>query len=113
MTTDRTADPEPSGIGLADAIEMLRRDLLAARASGGGSDIQLPVESMTVELDVVATRSAGGKAGFRVPLVNVELGGSAGVSREATQRVTIQFGPPVDRTGKVVKVAQVTNEELG
>jgi hypothetical protein len=62
-------------LGLAEAIAALRDDLLKARAEGGKSDIQLPVESMTVELTVTATRSANGKAGFKVPIVEVELGG--------------------------------------
>src|ERR1035437_6705785 len=37
-------------LGLADAIGLLRDELLEAHAAGAGSDIQLPVESMTVEL---------------------------------------------------------------
>ncbi|WP_222270356.1 trypco2 family protein [Modestobacter marinus] len=66
------------GIGLADAIAMLRDDLLQARAAGAGAEIQLPVQSMTVELKVTATRKADGTAGFKVPIINVELGGSGG-----------------------------------
>jgi hypothetical protein len=57
------------GLGLADAIGLLRDDLLRAGAAGADSDIQLPVESMTVELTVTATRSLDGKAGFTVPVV--------------------------------------------
>ncbi len=45
------------GLGLADAIGLLRDELLQAQAAGAGSDIQLPVESMTVVLKVTATRS--------------------------------------------------------
>ena len=44
------------GLGLADAIALLRDELLEARVAGAGSDIQLPVESMTVDLTVTATR---------------------------------------------------------
>jgi NTP-dependent ternary system trypsin peptidase co-occuring protein len=67
------------GLGLADAIAVLRDELLRARAAGASSGIQLPVESMTVELTVTATRSLDGKAGFTVPLVGLELGGGGGV----------------------------------
>ena len=35
------------GLGLTDAIALLRDELLEAQAAGAGSDIQLPVESMT------------------------------------------------------------------
>jgi Trypsin-co-occurring domain 2 len=62
-------------LGLADAIGLLRDELLQAQAAGAGSDIQLPVQSMTVVLKVTATRSVDGKAGFKVPIVELELGG--------------------------------------
>ena len=55
------------GLGLAEAIQALRDDLLKARAAGATSDIQLPVESMTVELTITATREVNGKAGSRFP----------------------------------------------
>lgn len=83
-------------IDLAQAITLLRDGLLKARSEGAGDAIQLPVQSLTVELKVVAKRNAEGKAGFRVPIVNAELGGSAGVSNEQTQTVTVVFGSPVD-----------------
>jgi Trypsin-co-occurring domain 2 len=101
------------GLGLADAIGLLRDELLKARAAGGDSDIQLPVESMTVQLQVAATRTRDGKAGFSVPIVNVELGGSAGWQREMMQVVTVVFSGPVDREGNPVKVAQRSSERKG
>jgi hypothetical protein len=101
------------GLGLSEAIEVLRDELLKARASGAVSDIQLPVESMTVQLQVMATRTRDGKAGFSVPIVNVELGGSVGWQREAMQTMTVVFGGPVDREGRPVKVAQLRRERLG
>jgi hypothetical protein len=101
------------GLGLSEAIGLLRGELLAARAAGAGSDIQLPVESMTVELTVTATRSVDGKAGFTVPFVNLELGGGGGRERGSEQRVTVVFGGPVDREGRPVKVAQASSERKG
>lgn len=97
------------GIGLAEAIGQLRADLLTARAAGEGSEVRLPVESVVVELTVVASREAGGKAGFKVPFVEVELGGSGTVSSERTSTVTVTFGAPVDRDGQPIKVAQTGN----
>jgi hypothetical protein len=101
------------GVGLADAIESLRDELLKARAAGGDSDIQLPVESMTVELKVTATKSVDGKAGFKVPFVNLELGGGGSRERGSDQTVTVVFAGPVDRQGRPVKVAQRSTEPLG
>ena len=72
--TGRDAVPV-DGLGLADAIALLRDDLLKARAAGAGAEIQLPVESMTVVLKVTATRSVDGKAGFKVPVVELEVSG--------------------------------------
>jgi Trypsin-co-occurring domain 2 len=109
MVDKRSVD----GLGLAEAIELLRDDLLKARAAGADSEIQLPVESMTVELTVTATRSVDGKAGFKVPIVEVELGGGGSRERGSEQMVTVVFGGPVDREGRPVKVARATSELKG
>jgi hypothetical protein len=101
------------GLGLADAIGLLRDELLRARAAGADSDIQLPVESMTVELTVTATRSLDGKAGFTVPVVGLQLGGGGARERGSEQKVTVVFGGPVDRAGNPVKVAQPSSERKG
>jgi Trypsin-co-occurring domain 2 len=96
-------------LSLADAIGLLRDELLKARAAGAGSSIQLPVESMTVQLTVTASRSVDAKAGFTVPLVGVELGGGAGRQRGSEHLVTVVFGGPVDREGRPVRVAKATD----
>ena len=108
---DKDAGPA-EGIGLADAIGMLRDELLTARAAGAGSDIQLPVESMTVVLTVEATKSFDGKAGFKVPVVELELGGGGSRQRSSGQTVTVVFGEPVDRQGRPVKVAKASKEPM-
>ena len=101
------------GLGLADAIGLLRDELLRAQAAGADSGIQLPVESMTVELTVIATRSLDGRAGFTVPVVGLQLGGGGARERGSEQKVTVVFGGPVDRAGNLVKVAQPSGERKG
>jgi hypothetical protein len=101
------------GLGLADAIGLLRDALLQAQAAGASSEIQLPVESMTVQLKVTATRSADGKAGFKVPIVELEMGGGGSRERGSEQSVTVVFGGPVDRNGRPVKVAQESAQPKG
>ena len=101
------------GIGLAAAIEMIRGELLAARASGEQAAIRLPVESVKVELAVVAATDVEGRAGFKVPVVNLELGGSASRLRERTSTVTVVFGPPVDGDGNPVQVTETGPEMDG
>jgi hypothetical protein len=98
------------GLGLAEAIGALRDELLSARAAGANTDIQLPVESVTVELTVSATRSLDGRAGFTVPVVGLQLGGGGARERGSEQKVTVVFGGPVDRAGHPVKVAQPSSE---
>jgi hypothetical protein len=101
---------EPDGIGLADALEGLRAELASAQAKAAGTEIQFPIETLTVELKVGVTRSAEGKAGFRVPFVGAELGGSAGYDRETLQTVTLVMGAPLDRDGRPVRVAQASQQ---
>ena len=101
------------GLGLADAIGLLRDALLQAQADGADSDIQLPVESMTVELKIAATRSKDGKAGFKVPIVELELGGGGSRDSRSEQTVTVVFGGPVDRAGRPVKVMQRSAQPKG
>src|SRR4051794_40481670 len=103
----------PEGIGLAEAIAALGDELLRARAAGAGGEIQLPIESMTVELTVAATRSADGKAGFKVPIIELELGGGGSKGRSTEQKVIVEFGGPVDRSGHPVKVARLDKELKG
>jgi hypothetical protein len=94
---------------LAEAIGLLRDELLKARAAGADSGIQLPVDSMTVELTVTATRSIDGKAGFTVPFAGFQLGGGGERQRGSEQKVTVVFGGPVDRAGNPVKVASASD----
>lgn len=49
-------------VGLAAVIKELRDALPMTRLSGATSDIQLMVESMTIDFNVVATRAHGRKA---------------------------------------------------
>lgn len=106
--SERDAAPM-QGMGLAEAIGLLRDELLKARVAGALSDIQLPVESMTVELTVTGTKSADGKLGFTVPVVGVQLGGGGSLQRASEQKVTVVFGEPLDRAGRPVKVASASD----
>ncbi len=113
MAEREVGSSKDGNVGLAEAIGVLRDELLRARAAGASSDIQLPVESMTVQLKVMATRSVDGKAGFKVPIVELELGGGGGRQRGSEQVVTVVFGAPVDRSGKPVKVASTAGAPKG
>jgi Trypsin-co-occurring domain 2 len=104
---------KPETIGLDDALEALRAELVSARQKAAGQDLQFPIEQLTVELKVGVTRSKEGKAGFHVPVIEAQVGGSAGVNRETLQTVTLVLGGPVDRDGNPVKVASTSDELMG
>jgi hypothetical protein len=59
------------------------------------------------------TKLADGKVGFKVPFVGAEVGASAGLHQETTQTVTLVLGPPVDKQGHPVTVAEATDKLKG
>lgn len=99
-----------AGLGLADAIRSLRQEILQAQADAT-TGLRFPVESITVELQVVATREGSGKAGFKVPVVNLEVGAEGKLTKETTHSVTVVFGGPVDAAGAPIPVAQDSAEQ--
>lgn len=100
-------------IGLSDAIEALHAELAVAQGRSLAHGIRFPVESMTVEFKMGAVKTKDGKAAFRIPVINAELGGSAGWSDESTQTVTVVFGAPVDGEGNAVRVVQSSDHKKG
>ncbi len=102
-----------NGIGLADAIDMLRAEVLTAQQKGAGAKAQFPIQTLTVQLTVGLTRLADGKASFTVPFIGAELGASGGLHQETAQTVTLVLGPPVDEHGRTIAVAQSTDEVKG
>ncbi|GHD14084.1 hypothetical protein GCM10010313_40080 [Streptomyces violarus] len=93
------------GIGLAAALDMLRRELAGAQRDAKSAGITFPVESVTVELQVGLTREKDGTVGFKVPFLGAEVGGSGSIARETVQTVTLVLGTPQDKDGKPIKVA--------
>lgn len=98
------------GIGLADAIGQIKAELLAAQNMPAAGGVRLPVKSVTVELSVVATRSADAKAGFKVPLIDLELGSSGTLSQERTHTITVVFDTPINEHGDPVQVYKVDDD---
>src|SRR6266851_8715889 len=101
------------GIDLADAIEVLRAEVMTAQLKSAGAGVQFPIQTLTIELKVGLTKMADGKAGFKVPFVGAEIGASASLRQDTAQTVRIVLGPPVDLEGRPVKVAQATDEPKG
>jgi Trypsin-co-occurring domain 2 len=110
---ERNGDEGREGVGLDEALAALRADLSAARAKAADSDLQLPVQSVTIELTVALTKTVDGKAGFRVPVLGAELGASGSREAISTQKLTVTLGTPVDAAGRPVKVGQASGQRKG
>ncbi|MEK8106453.1 trypco2 family protein [Micromonospora sp. M12] len=64
------------GLDLADAIEELRRELTLAQTRAASAEIRFPINAVSVELRAVATTDIDGRAGFKIPVIEAELGGA-------------------------------------
>src|SRR5690606_42087621 len=53
---------------------------LAALQDPANRSMRFPTREITTKLQVGAVRTADGRAGFRVPVVNLDLGGSGGLA---------------------------------
>ena len=102
---------QPIGIGLSEALNVLRTELVTAQTTAVAEDLQFPIESLTIDLKVGLTRSKEGKASFTVPFLGVDVGGSAGRQLEAIQTVTVVLGAPIDRFGRPIKISSRTDGE--
>lgn len=94
---------EQDDVGLAAAIGVVRRELLAAQQEGQGSGLQFVVGPVELEFVVDITRHGEGEASVKV-LSLLSLGGKAGVSREMSNRVRVTLGA-VGTDGKPFEVA--------
>jgi hypothetical protein len=74
-------------IGLAEAVESLRAELLAAVEEGRGSPLQFELDPVTLTVQAVVTKEGGGRVGWKI------LEASGKVATEATQSVTLVLKP--------------------
>jgi hypothetical protein len=78
-------------IELADAVAVLRDELVAAAARGAGQQVRFTVGPVELEFDVELREDSGVKAGFRAWVVTAE--GGVGSSAARTQRVKVTLTP--------------------
>jgi hypothetical protein len=82
---------------LADAIEAIRAELIAAQAAGVGSPIRFAAEPVEVELGVEVRTGGKGDAGIRIGVVSIGAGGER--SSASTHRLTVRLTPVDPATG--------------
>ena len=74
-------------VGLADAIEALRDELIDAMSRGADKPMRFALEPIELKVEVVVTKDAKGKIGWQV----LEFGGS--VEKARTQTLTMKLSP--------------------
>ena len=74
-------------MGLADAIEALRNELIDAMNRGADKPMRFTLEPIELTVEVVVTKDAHGKIGWQV----LEFGGS--VEKERTQTLKVKLTP--------------------
>lgn len=95
-----------SKVALADAVALVRQELLRAMATSDTTGLRFPVGQITLTFQVGLTRSGTGSAGLQLWVF--ELGAEGSVASETIQTVTVVLDPPVTRDGEGVKVHSST-----
>ncbi len=76
---------------LSDVLAQLREQLAEAEQKAAGQDLKLTLKEIEVELQVITTLEGNGKVGFKVWLLEGELGG--GASREHGHTIRLKLHP--------------------
>jgi hypothetical protein len=76
-----------SELGLAEVVEALRAELMAAIDAGKGQPLQFKLDPVEVTVQTVVTREANGKIGWKV----LEVGGKG--SSADTQTLSLRLTP--------------------
>lgn len=91
------------GVGLAEAIGLIRSELATAAAAGIESKLAFRTGPVEIEFDIVFDISGGLDAGVRVWVVSV--GAKSDVSRSHSQRLKVTLNPVERDSGEDALVA--------
>ncbi|MEU5689828.1 hypothetical protein DEJ48_10415 [Streptomyces venezuelae] len=102
---------EPIGVG--EAVQALRDELLEAAAAGAGSNVQFEVGPIELEFAVTLTREATAKVGLgRVLGTVVSAGASGRLTKEDVHHVKLVLTPR-DQTGNPLLISNEHPPETG
>jgi hypothetical protein len=101
---------EFDGIELADAVESVRNQLLAASARAVGKEITFTVGDIHMEFTVELRKEV--KGGLKVKAWVVEAGADAGRSTGKTHKVSLTLKPKVAATGDAPDVGNFRQADL-
>ncbi|MEU1116339.1 MULTISPECIES: trypco2 family protein [unclassified Streptomyces] len=100
-------------IGVGEAVQALRDELLSAATAGAASDVQFEVGPIELEFAVTLTREATARVGLgRVLSAVVSAGASGKVAKEDVHHVKLVLTPR-DRTGNPLLISNDAPPETG
>jgi len=84
-----------SAIGLAEAIENLRRELKEATESGKQDELRLLVDGIELELEIEIAREGGpqGKVSFNLFGTGAEISGGVKIGKTSAHRIKLSLRP--------------------
>ena len=84
-----------STIGLADAIEDLRRELTDATRRGDGQSIRFTIDAIELELELEVVREGGGdgKVSFKVLGSGIDVGAKGNLAHTNVHRIKLCLKP--------------------
>jgi len=86
---EREVAMEPEWVGLSDAVQALRTELLEAMDSATGQRLRFELGAVEMEFAVAATREGSAEAGVKFWVVNA--GAKVGATSQATHRVKLSM----------------------
>ena len=90
---------EQIAAGLAETIQALRSELVAALAGADGQGLRFRMGEAELEVQLAVTKEGGADGGVRFGVVS--FGAKGGLTNATTHRLTLSLQPvTVDATGK-------------
>jgi Trypsin-co-occurring domain 2 len=108
MDTPGAVMAEDVWVGLADAVQGLRRELLAAMAAGADEMLRFELGPVEIEFAVTVRRDGRGSAGVNFAVVTAGLEG--GLSSDSVHRLKLTLNPKDVETGRSAEVAGWVDE---
>ena len=93
-------------LGLAEAIDVVRSELVKAQDAGRGADLRFAVGPVEMEFVVEVVKSGKGEVAIKVLNV-LSLGGGGAVSRGETNRIKVVLNP-ISKDGVPFEVAALS-----
>ncbi|MFE9634548.1 trypco2 family protein [Streptomyces sp. NPDC006463] len=99
-----TCAHDDTWLDLADAVDLLRRQVVEAQRRGAGSAVRFEIDTIDVELELELSRTRGGVGELRFGVIGAN--GKAERSSRRTHRVSLTLKPRT-RDGGDVEVRDI------